>query len=109
MGWINRTKLERLRRISGGLAARKAVDDAIARSLVIQPGEWIEIGHVAVRTRSVLTAGRIAAQVKTTRQVGTIDGVEFMDLGIFRNVLESQHAAAELLRKQLMQERRVGQ
>lgn len=100
--------LENLQRfVRNGLAAQKAVDEAIANSLVINPGEWIEIGHVAVRAKSVLTASRIAAQVKTTRQVGTIDGVEFMDLGIFRNVLESQSAAAELLRRQLL-EREAG-
>jgi hypothetical protein len=102
----NRQRIERF--LQRGLAAQKAVDEAIAASLVIKPGEWIEIGHVAVRATSLLTASRIAAQVKTTRQVGTIDGVEFMDLGIFRNVLESQHAAAELLRKQMLAEQRAG-
>ena len=53
----------------------------------IQPSEWIEIGHVAVRTTSVLTAMRVASKVKRTRQKGKRDGVEFMCLARFREAI----------------------
>lgn len=59
----------------------------------IDPSEWVEIGHVAVRTQSILTAAKVAARVKRTRQVGKIGAVEFMDLGIFRERLEQQFRA----------------
>lgn len=50
----------------------------------IRPEEWIEIGHVAVKCKSVAKAARIAAQVTQSRQIGIIEGTLFMDLGRFR-------------------------
>jgi hypothetical protein len=54
------------------------------RAQVSDPSEWIEIAHVAVRTRSVLVAARVARQVKRTRQHGKVDGVEYLCLARFR-------------------------
>ncbi len=56
----------------------------------INPREWIEIGHVAVRTRSVSVAARVAARVKRTRQEGKHLGVEYVCLSIFRERLKQQ-------------------
>lgn len=57
----------------------------------IKADEWIEIGHVAVRTRSVLQAARVASTVRRTRQRGvTRDGVEWMCLARFREALARQ-------------------
>jgi hypothetical protein len=58
----------------------------------INPREWIEIGHVAVRTRSVSVAARVAARVKQTRQDGEELGVEYVCLAIFRERLAAQRA-----------------
>lgn len=54
----------------------------------INPREWIEIGHVAVRTRSVSVAARVAAHVKQTRQEGMHLGVQYVCLSIFRERLK---------------------
>lgn len=60
----------------------------------VKPNEWIEFGHVAVHTSSILTAARVAAKVTRTRQLGsrTVDGkkIEFMCLARFREQLASQ-------------------
>lgn len=64
----------------------------------INPREWIEISHVAVRTRSVSVAARVAARVKRTRQEGRVLGVEYMCLSIFRERLQAQQAAAGVRR-----------
>lgn len=54
----------------------------------IEAGDWIEVAHVAVRTRSILTAARVARQVKRTRQHGTIGGVEYLCLARFRELIK---------------------
>lgn len=65
----------------------------------IRPGEWIEISHVAVQTRSVLTAARVAARVKRVRARGTVDGIAWMGLGAFRALLDRQSAPARAPRR----------
>lgn len=63
----------------------------------IDPREWTEIDAFAVRTRSILTASKIALHVRKrcrrTRQCGTFDGIEWMCLAIFRERLEEQQRA----------------
>ena len=67
------------------------------KSKPVDPSEWIECGHVAVRTRSVLTAARVAAKVHRSRQAGMrlIAGrqVEFMCLARFRETLAASEAS----------------
>ncbi len=66
------------------------VDRRSNQRQAINVREWIEIGHVAVRTKSVLAAAKVAAGVKRTRQRGTTDGIEWMCLALFREQLERQ-------------------
>lgn len=56
----------------------------------INPAEWTAIGHYAVKTRSLMTAVRIARQIKTLGGHGEIDGVPWMGLGLFHHKLEQQ-------------------
>lgn len=61
----------------------------------IDPAEWIEIGHYAVRCRSLLLALRICVALnrhKRIRNSGRMRGVDYMMLGPFRRRLEAQRA-----------------
>lgn len=59
----------------------------------IQPLEWTAIDRYAVRTRSILTAARVAAELTSRRDRrahGKRGGTEFMTLGLFERRLQLQ-------------------
>ncbi|HZF31343.1 MAG TPA: hypothetical protein VE907_19665 [Gammaproteobacteria bacterium] len=58
--------------------------------VAVDPAEWIEIGDVAVRTRSVTKAAQIACKaVRTARRRGVASDIEWMRLPLFRELTRS--------------------
>lgn len=69
------------------------------RGPALDAREWTAIDAFAVRTRSVLTASRVAAHLRTTnrrsRQSGIFDGIEWMCLAVFEERTKASQVARE--------------
>lgn len=75
---------------SGGPQTSQSGVAVRSRLAGINPSEWTEIGPVAVKTRNISVAARVAAGVHQTRRRGVTNGVEWMCLARFRELCGGQ-------------------